>query len=188
MASFNVKREKVTTDIAWTLATGRSAAMSCGAGELLRQKLFIEGDKVLSEGDLTGSPGQAQQKAISAYGDLEKQIQGLPGEDVNGTLFAAGGYLVSKYLLASCLLTAEAAGGTCWAAAISFVTKTFGFFQKVYQDDKNKLKKQELLSALRSIKPALDAAKPGPVDLAGARFRWVQTQTNLCRAVQRDCL
>jgi hypothetical protein len=188
MASFNVEPEKVTTDIAWTLATGRSAAMSCGAGELLRQKLFIEGDKVLREGDLTGSPAEPQQKALAAYNDLEKQVQNLPGEDVNGTLFAAGGYLLSKYLIASCLLTAEGAGGTCWAAAISFVTKTFGFFQKVYQDDKNKLKKQEILSTLRDIKPALNAAKPGPADQAGARTRWVQTQTNLCRAIQKECL
>ena len=52
----------------------------------------------------------------------------------------------------------------------------------------NKLKKQELLSALRDIKPALNSAKPGPADQAGARARWVQTQTNLCRAIQRDCL
>lgn len=188
MASFEVSREKVTTDIAWTLVTGRSAAMSCGAGELLRQRLFIEGDKVLNEGDLTGSPGEAHQKAISAYNDLEKQIQNLPGEDVNGTLFAAGAYLTSKYLLASCLLTAESAGGTCWGAVVTFVAKTFEFFQKVYQDDKNKLKKQELLLTLREIKPALNAAKPGPLDRSGVRSRFVQTQTNLCRAIQRDCL
>ena len=188
MASFRVKQEKVTIGIAWTLGAGRSAALSCGAGELLRERHFVEGDKILSEGDLKGSPQEAKQKAMSAYNDLEEQIQNLPGEDVNGTLFAAGGYLVSKYLLASCLLTAEGVGGTCWAAAASFVAKTFRVFQKVYQDDKNKVKKQELLATLRDVKPALDAVKPGRGDQASARARWVQTQTNLCRAVQRDCL
>jgi hypothetical protein len=188
MASFKVKNEKITTDISWTLATGRSAALSCSVAEMLREKLFIEGDKVLKDSELTGTPAIAQQRAVNALNDLEGRIKQLPGDDVPGTLFSAGGYLVSKYLLASCLLTVEAGGGACWGAAASFIGATTRFFQKLHSNENNKLAKQELLSEIQKIKPALTSFNAGQADQAGARARWIQTQTNLCRAIQRDCL
>lgn len=188
MASFNVRGEKVSTDISWLLATGNTAILTCGAAELLREKLFVEGDKVIKSGDLVGQPLAAQQKAITALNDLQKQIQQLPGDDVPGTVFSAGGYLVAKHLLASCLLTAEAAGGTCWLAAAKFLGATYGFFQKISSNQNNALKKQELLSTVERIRPALNSIGSGQADVAGARRRWVETQTNLCRAIKRDCL
>ena len=187
MASFKVKNEKITIDISWMIAAGKSAALSCSVAEMLREKLFIEGDKVLKESELTGIPATAQQRAVTALNDLEAKIQQLPGDDVPGTLFSAGGYLVSKYMLASCLLTVEAGGGACWGAAAAFIGATARFFQKVYGDENNKLAKQELLSEIKKIKPALTSLNAGQADQAGARARWIQTQTNLCRAIQRDC-
>lgn len=188
MASFAVRSESVTVDISWTLAAGRSAALSCGAAELLREQLFVEGNNVLNESDLVGSPADAKQKAATALNNLESKIKSLPGEDVSGTMFAAGGYVVSKYLLASCILTAESAGGTCWAAAGAFIGATYRFFQKVYTGGNNVIARQELLSEVTKVKSALASVTPGQADQAGARKRWVETQTNLCRAIQRDCL
>ena len=188
MASFNVKGQNVTVDISWTLAAGKSAALSCGAAEALRTNLFIQGDKTLNEGDFIGTPATAQHRAVTALNDLESNVQHFPGKDVPGALFSAGGYLVSKYLLASCLLTVEAAGGTCWGAAATFIGATYRFFQKIYTDEKNTIAKQDLISEIKKIKLALTAVKPGQADQAGTRARWIQTQTNLCRAIQRDCL
>lgn len=188
MTSFKVKSEKVTVDLSWTLATGKSTALSCGAAEVLRENLFIEGDKTLKESELTGTPATAQQRAVAALNDLESKVQQLPGEDVPGALFSAGGYLASKYLLASCLLTVEAAGGTCWGAAATFIGATYRFFQKIHTNERNTIAKQDLISEIKKIKPVLTAVKPGQADQAGARTRWIQTQTNLCRAIQRDCL
>lgn len=188
MASFKVKSEKLTVDLSWTMATSKSAALSCGAAEILRENLFIEGDKTLKESELTGTPATAQQRAVTALNDLESKVQQLPGDDVPGALFAAGGYLVSKYLLASCLLTVEAAGGTCWGAAATFIGATARFFQRIHTNEKNSIAKQDLISEIKKFKPVLTALKPGQADQAGARARWIQTQTNLCRAIQRDCL
>ncbi|MBB4293299.1 hypothetical protein GGE16_005386 [Rhizobium leguminosarum] len=188
MVSFNVQSEKVSTDISWLFATGSTASLSCGAAELLRERLFVEGDKIVKGSDLVGNPATAQQRAVTALNDLQNQVQQLPGDDVPGTLFSAGGYLVAKYLLVSCLLTVETAGGTCWAAAGKFVAATYGFFQKVYVNQSNTLTKQELLSKIENIRPALNSAGSGQADEAGARIRWVETQTNLCRSIQKDCL
>lgn len=188
MASFDIKADKVSIDISWILATGNGSTLSCGAAEFLRERLFIEGDKRLGESELAGSPEAAQTKAIAALSDLETKVQQLPGESVPGVLFTAGGYLVAKYILTSCLLTIEAAGGTCWGAAATFIGATYRFFQKVYTDENNTLAKQDLLSKIQSTKLILNSVNPGEAEKAGARVRWVETQTNLCRAIQRDCL
>ncbi|MGY3614105.1 hypothetical protein ACVJGD_000301 [Bradyrhizobium sp. USDA 10063] len=43
LASFKVKSEKVLTTIDWKLATGANTATSCSAGDLLRERPFVEG-------------------------------------------------------------------------------------------------------------------------------------------------
>ena len=90
LASFRVKPDKVLVAIDWQLATGTNAAMSCAAGELLREKLFVEGSYMLKQSDLSGTPADAQSKALAAYEDLQKKVKDLPGEDTPGTLFSAG--------------------------------------------------------------------------------------------------
>lgn len=188
LASFNVDPDKVTADLGWVLATGQSTVLACASGELLREKLFVEGDATLGESDLGGTPAEAQSKAVEAFDTLHQRIQELPGDDAPGTLFAAFGYLVAKYKLASCILTAEEAGGTCWVQAAAFITGTYKFFHKVSADAGNQLNKQELLQALDKLKPEITHGGGGDPDLAGARLRWVTLQTNLCRAIQQDCL
>lgn len=188
MVSFKVKETKFSVNISWALATGKSAAISCAAGEQLRERLFIAGDRILKDGDLTGTPAAAQQQALAEFERLERRVQQLPEKDVSGNIFAASGYLISKYELASCLLTLESAGGTCWLAVIEFLSGTYGFFQQIYADQNATLQKQEIIESLKRIKPALTAVRPGQADQAGARARFVETQTNLCRAIQKDCL
>jgi hypothetical protein len=188
LASFKVKSEKVLVAIEWQLATNTKAAMSCATGELLRERLFVEGNFMLKQGDLSGTPAEAQGKALAAYDSLQKKVKDLPGEDTPGTLFSAGGYLFTKYQLATCILTAEEAGGTCWIAVVKFLAATGKFFQKVSQNESNNLKKQELLTDLNNLKPVIDALHGGPGDPNGARNRWVRTQTQLCRAIQQQCL
>ena len=188
LASFNVKNQKLTADVNWILGTGTNASMSCAAAELLREKLFVEGDLMLGDGDLNGSPADAQQNALAAYQDMQNKIQQLPGDDTAGTLFAAGGYLYSKYQWAMCLLTVDAGGGSCWAATAAFLAGTSKFFQKIYQQQTDLLRKQELLTQLQKLKPAIASVSPGQSDPGGARNRWVRTQTQLCRAIQQQCL
>jgi hypothetical protein len=188
LASFNVKQQKLSANISWILALGTSAPMSCAAGELLRERLFVAGSSMLTEKDLSGGPAIAQQKARAAYDDMEKKIQQLPGEDTAGTLFSALGYLYMKYQLASCILTAEEGGGTCWMAAGKFVAATSKFFQKLYKNETEPLRKQELLTELHDFKPLIANMQLGGADQAGARSRWIRTQTALCRAIQQQCL
>jgi hypothetical protein len=189
LASFNVRPENVVVNISWNLPTGASAVMSCGAAELLREQLFVEGSSMLTENDLSGaSPTGTQSQAITAFRDMQNQIQQLPGDDVPGTLFAAGGYSVAKYLLASCILTVEEAGGTCWAAAGSFLAATSRFFVRIFQNQSNTLRKQELLTDLANLQPTITGLQAGQADPNGARSRWVATQTQLCRAIQQQCL
>jgi hypothetical protein len=188
LASFNVKDQQLSANFNWILGANTNASMSCAAAELLREKLFVEGDSMLTEGDLNGSAANAQQDALTAYNEMENKIQQLPGDDTAGTLFAATGYLYSKYQWASCLLTVEAEGGTCWTATASFLAGTSKFFQKIYQNQANSLRKQELLTQLQQLKPTIVSVHPGHSDPGGARSRWIRTQTQLCRAVQQNCL
>lgn len=188
LASFRVKPEKVLVTIDWKLATGANTAMSCATGELLRERLFVEGSYMLKQSDLSGTPADAQSKALAAYEDLQKKVKDLPGEDTPGTLFSAGSYLYTKYQLAACILTVEEGGGTCWIAVGKFLVATQKFFQKISQNESDKLKKQELLTDLNNLKPVVAALRGGPADPGGARNRWVRTQTQLCRAIQQQCL
>lgn len=188
LASFKVKDQKLSADVNWLLATGSNASMSCAAAELLREKLFIDGNSKLSEADLSGSPDDAQQKALAAYDTLQAKIENLSGDDVPGSLFAALGYLIPKYELAECILTVAAEGGTCWKTFASFVLGISGFGYTIYQNQSNSLQKQEVLAALQKLKPPISSLRPGQADLSGARSRWIRTQTQLCRAVQQGCL
>jgi hypothetical protein len=188
LASFNVKDGMVSADLNWTLGSNTSGSMSCAAGELLREKLFVDGESMLTEGDLSGSPSDAQQQAIAAYDDMVQKIQQLPGDDTAGTIFAAGAYLVAKYKWASCILTAELEGGTCWAATASFIGGTTKFFLKISQNQTDSLRKQDLLTQLQKLRPAISSPTPGKSDPGGARSRWVQSQTLMCRAIQQQCL
>jgi hypothetical protein len=187
LASFSVKDQKLSSNLNWILATGANATMSCAAGELLRERLFIEGASKLSETDLSGTPASAQQKALAAFDDMEKRIQQLPGADAPGTLFSAGAYLFSKYQFASCILTSEAEGGTCWISAAKFLASTSKFFQKLYKNESDSLRKQELLTNLQNLRPAIVSVQPGQADSKSARIRWINTQTQLCRAIQMQC-
>src|SRR4051812_24575565 len=87
LQNFKVKEASVPATIEWILATGASAKMSCGAAELLRERLFVEGMYLLKPSDLNGAPAEAQRKALDAFDALEKKIKDLPGDDVPGTLF-----------------------------------------------------------------------------------------------------
>ncbi|CAJ0849367.1 hypothetical protein AMST5_00115 [freshwater sediment metagenome] len=185
MVSFKVDATKFSTDINWATATGSSATISCAAGELLRENLFVQGDSRLSEADLKGTASAAQQKAIDAYKDMQAKIEKLPGDDVSGATFKALLYLVAKYQLASCILTVEAEGGTCWSFAAKFLGSSGAFALKVYQNQSNVVSKNDLLNTLKGLKPPTTA---GSTDSANARLRWVRTQTALCRAIQQDCL
>jgi hypothetical protein len=187
LRSISVREDAIPATIDWILATGANAKMSCGAAELMRQRLFVEGSYLLKESDLSGTPAEAQRKALAAFDDLQKKIRELPGEDVPGTLFSAGGYLVAKYQLAMCILTAAEAGGTCWIAAGTFFYKTGSFFLKLYKNESSKLKKQELLADLNDLRPVIAGLRGGPSDPNGVRNRWVRTQTQLCRAIQQGC-
>jgi hypothetical protein len=188
LASFKVKPEKVLVTLDWTLGSGANAAMTCSAGELLREKLFVEGSHMLKQSDLSGTPTDQQKKAAAAYDDMEKKIQALPGEDTPGTLFSALSYLYTKYQLASCILTIEAQGGTCWLAVAKFLGATSKFFQKLSKNESDTLRKQDLLTELKDLKPTISKIQSGKADAAGSRDRWVRTQTQLCRAIQKQCL
>jgi hypothetical protein len=185
LASFKVNPNKVSVDISWALARGPTAVMSCGAGELLRERLFVEGSDVLKESDLNNSASAAQQSANEAFRKMRMQIQNLPGDNVPGTLFASLLYLTTKYQLASCLLTAENGGGACWAYLARFIGSTSSFATRIYQNLSNSVRKQELMDTLTQLQPTVGA---GSSDTANARSRWVRTQTALCEAVKRDCL
>lgn len=187
LASFIVKPEKVLVTIDWKLGTGVNTAMTCAAGELLREKMFVEGSYTLKQSDLSGTPAAIQSKALAVYDDLQKKVKDLPGEDTPASVFAAGSYLYTKYQLAACILTVEEAGGTCWMAAAKFFVATGKFFQKISKNESDKLKKQELMTDLNNLKPAIAALTGGPGDPSGARNRWVRTQTQLCRAIQQHC-
>jgi hypothetical protein len=188
LASFNVKNAALSNNINWTLGSNTTGSMSCAAAELLREKLFVEGEYMLTDGDISGSAAGTNQQAIAAYDDMVQKIQQLPGDNTAGTLFAAGSYLYAKYKWASCILTAEADGGTCWALTASFIGATSGFFQKIYANQTNSLRKQDLLTQLQKLRPAVDSSKAGQTDPGGARTRWVRTQTLMCRAIQQQCL
>jgi hypothetical protein len=188
LASFNVKDAMVSADLNWILGSNTSGSMSCAAGELLREKLFVEGQTMLTEGDLDSSPADAQQQAMVAYDDMVQKIQQLPGNNTAGSLFAAGSYLYSKYQWASCILTSELDGGTCWMATAKFIATTSTFFSTIYKGQTASLKKQDLLTQLQKLRPAISSVTPGQSDPGGARSRWVQTQTQLCRAIQKQCL
>lgn len=189
LASFNVKNKMVSTDLNWILGSNTAASMSCAAGELLREKLFVEGESMLTENDLTGStPADAKQQAIAAYDDMVQKIQQLPGDNTAGSIFAAGSYLFSKYQWASCILTSELDGGTCWMATAKFVGGISTFFVTVYKNQTASLQKQDLLTQLQKLRPAISSVTPGQSDPGGARSRWVRTQTQLCRAIQQQCL
>lgn len=188
MASFNVKPNKASTNITWTLATGQSAEISCGAAAVLRENLFIAGDKRLTTADLSTSPEAAHRRALEAYAALEAALAQLPGTEVSGQLFAGQSFVIYKYLLASCLLTLEAGGGTCWLAAIKFAFGTYKFLQVIAENRNAQLNKQQLIARLRELKPNVTNVTLGPADPSGARARWVQMQIGMCRAIQKDCL
>ena len=82
LASLNVKNQMLNVN--WILGTGTNASMSCAAGELLRERLFVQGDSMLTEGDLNGSTADKQQDALTAYEDMENKIQQLPGSTLRG--------------------------------------------------------------------------------------------------------
>lgn len=189
LASFNVKDAKLSASLNWTLGSNATGSMSCAAGELLREKLFVEGEYMLTEDDLTGAtPADANQQAIAAYDDMVRKIQQLPGDNTAGSLFAAGSYLYSKFQWASCILTSELDGGTCWMATAKFIGATSSFFLKIYQNQTASLRKQDLLTQLQQLRPAIGSVTPGQADVGGARSRWVRTQTLMCRAIQQQCL